>query len=149
MKVVLTRSTRVIVALIALVALVACGRAGLEYIPNGSTYTLKQAEEMASSVALLGVDSISAEEALKLRQERLSELRAEGTGPSRLADTLTRDFPSDTSSVPIRVESATVDGRSVWLVVEAWGDKDGSLTRRRLWIFDSTSFVVVWASSFN
>lgn len=144
---------RFVIALIALIlacsVLSACDKATIEYVPNGGTYTLAQAEDVASGYDMSDVESVKTTEGPKLRRERLLELREAGADTALLADALTRDFPSDASSVPLLVESATVDGAQVWIVVEAYGDADGTLSRRRLWVLDRSSFTVLASSSFN
>jgi len=139
----------IVSAILACVTLAGCDTGTLEYIPNGGVYTMTQAEDMASSVSLKDVDNMKTEQGPGLREKALLELRAEGTESSQLADALTRDFPSGVTSVPLRVESATVDGADVWLVVEAWGDAKGTLSRRRLWVLDRSTFTVLASSSFN
>ncbi|MDO8949569.1 MAG: hypothetical protein Q8S43_10260 [Actinomycetota bacterium] len=144
---------RFVIALTTLIlvctVLSACDKAAIEYVPNGGTYTLAQAEDVASGYDMSEVENVKTSEGPSLRRERLLELREAGTDTSLLADALTRDFPSDTPSVPLLVESATVDGVRAWLVVEAYGDTDGTLSRRRLWVLDRSNFTVLASSSFN
>jgi hypothetical protein len=136
-------------AILVCVSLSACGQPALEFIPNGGTYTMSEAEAMASGVSLSDVGDVKTSEGSALRSERLLQLREKGAEAALLADALVRDFPSGAASVPLLVESATVDGTSVWLVVEAWGDEDGVLSRRRLWVLDRLTYGVVASSSFN
>jgi len=131
------------------IALGACAGSTLEYIPNGGVYTITQAEDLASRVSLAEIENVRTSEGPTRREEALLELRETGDEGSLLADALTRDFPSGATSVPLLVESASVDGREVWIVVEAWGDEDGTLSRRRLWVLDRSTFVVLASSSFN
>lgn len=145
-----TRSVALLgAAVLACIGLAACGQPALEYIPNGGAYTMAQAEDIASGISLSDVEGVKTSEGPALRKERLLQLREAGTEASLLADALTRDFPSGTASVPLLIESATVDGTEAWLVVEAWGDKDGTLSRRRLWVLDRSTFTVLASSSFN
>lgn len=144
------RRTLLFFAVFALTLLLAgCSKPVLEYIPSGGTYTLDEVQRSASGVALDGVDHISTSDAPAARAKRMLELRAEGSDASALADALTRDFPSDTAAVPIRIERATVDGSKVWIVIEAWGDQDGTLSHRRLWLLDQATLQVTGSSSFR
>lgn len=136
--------------LAALALLIGCSsNPGLEYIPSGGTYTMQQAQQVAAAISLDSVEGIKTSNASVLRTERLRQLRSEGPAASDLADALTKDFPSDTSAVPLRVEAATVDGVKVWIVIEAWGDDLGTLEHRRLWVMDRTSLGIVGSSSFR
>lgn len=136
-------------AMLICIALGACAASTLEYIPNGGVYTIAQAEDLASHVSLARIENVRTSEGAARREEALLELRKTGDDGSLLADALTREFPSGATSVPLLVESASVDGREVWIVVEAWGDEDGTLSRRRLWVLDRSTFVVLASSSFN
>lgn len=110
---------------------------------------MAEAEDVAANVSISSVAGAKTSDGPALREERLLDLRANGSEASQLADALTRDFPSETASVPLLIEKATVDDTDVWLVVEAWGAKDGELSRRRLWVLDRATFSVLAASSFN
>jgi len=139
----------IVFALLACTILAGCDASTLEYIPNGTAYTMAQAEDMASRISLDDVKNVKTADGQDLRENALLELRAKGSESSKLADALTRDFPSGATSVPLRVESATVDNTDVWLVVEAWGEVDGTLSHRRLWVLDRSTFTVLASSSFN
>lgn len=136
-------------ALLACTALAGCDRNTLEYIPSGGPYTMAQVEDLAAQVSLSDVENEQTADGSALRQEALLELREADTNASLLADALTRDFPSDATSVPLLVEAATVDGTDAWIVVEAWGDKDGTLSRRRVWVLDRATFTILGSTSFN
>lgn len=144
------RRTVLFFAVLALALLLAgCSKTVLEYIPSGGTYTLADVQKTASEVPLDEVDHIATADAPAARAEQMLELRAKGSDASALADALTRDFPSDTAAVPVRIEAATVDGSEVWIIIEAWGDKDGTLSHRRLWLLDQDTLQVTGSSSFR
>lgn len=140
----------VVTLLVATLMLVTgCADSGLEYIPSGGTYSMQEAQTLASNTSIDAVKDTKTSDAPALRSKRLATLRAEGPDGTALADALTLDFPSDTASVPLRIESALVDGDAVWLIIEAWGDKGGTLTHRRMWLLDRQDLQVVGSSSFR
>ncbi len=135
--------------LLLLVLTAGCAKSGLEYIPTGGSYSMDEAQEAAASTSLESVKDVRTADAPMLRTERLGKLRTQGPDASALADALTKDFPSETAAVPLRIESATVDGIGVWLVVEAWGDENDVLAHRRLWVIDRTTLEIIGSSSFR
>lgn len=141
------------IALLALVPLLVlnggCSKPGIEYIPSGDSYTMDEAQSVAASASLESVKDVRTSDAPALRTERLEQLRTKGPEASQLADALTKDFPSEMSAVPLRIESATIDGAECWLVIEAWGDEDGQLTHRRLWVIDRMTLEIRGSSSFR
>lgn len=137
------------VLLLLLVLAVGCSSADLEFIPTGGEYTRQEAQDAAAAIDIEPVRDVTSADAPEMRSERLESLRSNGTEASALADALTRDFPSETAAVPLRVEAASVDGVDVWLVFEAWGDEGGTLTHRRLWILDREALTVIGSSSFR
>lgn len=136
-------------ALLACTALAGCDRGTLEYIPSGGPYTMAQVEDLAVQVSLSDIEDERTTDGSALREEALLELREADANAALLADALTRDFPSDATSVPLLVEAATVDEVDAWIVVEAWGDKDGTLSRRRVWVLDRSTFTILGSTSFN
>lgn len=141
------------IALLALLPLLAlgagCSKPGLEYIPTGGTYTMDEAQAAAAATNLESVKDVRTADAPALRTERLEQLRTNGPEASALADALTKDFPSETAAVPLRVESGTIDGAECWLVIEAWGDDDGALSHKRLWVINRTTLEIIGSSSFR
>jgi hypothetical protein len=128
-------------ALLSIIVLISgCSKAGLEYIPAGGTYTMQDAQSAAAVASLDSVRDVMTADASALRTDRLTDLRSNGDEASALADMLTVDFPS---------EIAAVDGTSVWLVIEAWGDEGEVLTHRRLWVIDKTTLEVIGSSSYR
>ncbi len=146
-----TRSKTVLLAaLLALLGLISgCSNTGVEYIPTGGEYTMESAQEAALTANIDDVKDVLTADAPEMRGKRLEELRTKGPGASALADVLTKDFPTETAAVPVLVESATVDGRTAWLVVEAWGDEGGTLVHRRLWVLDKETLEIIGSSSFR
>jgi len=146
-------SRRVALSLLAMVlafAASSCGRSHrIEWVSEANTYTLTRAGKLASSVDISDVSDTPAADAPALRQEYLISLRSHGEAAAALADHLTRDFPVDSASVPVRVERATVDGKPIWFVVEAWAEKNGTLTHRRMWLISRADFTVIGSSSYR
>ncbi|PKQ19576.1 MAG: hypothetical protein CVT66_09330 [Actinobacteria bacterium HGW-Actinobacteria-6] len=139
-----------LMALLSIIVLISgCSKAGLEYIPAGGTYTMQDAQSAAAVASLDSVRDVMTADASALRTDRLTDLRSNGDEASALADMLTVDFPSEIAAVPLRIEAATVDGTSVWLVIEAWGDEGEVLTHRRLWVIDKTTLEVIGSSSYR
>lgn len=121
----------------------------LEYQGSGAPLTGKAAEELAAATDISSLADVTAEDAPALRADTLEELRSKGTEASRAADLLTTGFPEQTAAVPVLVRLSSVDGTSAVVVVEAFGDPDGKLTHRRLWVFALESGSIVRAASFR
>lgn len=130
-------------------ALAGCGRAIVEYIPEGGTYTLAEVQEHAVTVDARGAERIATDDAYEERVDRLVYLRRQGEEAAAVADALTSGFPTENASVPILVERGTVDGQPVWIVVEAWGEPGAKTEHRRLWLLDGQTLDVVNSSSFR
>lgn len=144
------RRHRVLPVLLVMLCIVLAGCAAtLEYVPEGKAYTLKEAEDLARSIPLGSAEEIAVADASDVRQERLTELRGYGDTERALADALTSDFPVDHAAVPLHIEDGRVDGDAAWIIVEAWGEKGGTLTHKRLWVLDRTSYTVLASSSFR
>lgn len=142
-------ATPVLLIIIAL-ALVGCGRnTTMEYIPEGGSYALVEIEAVARSVNVTPLENVLPSDIPDTRQKYLTDLRGHGGEASRVADALTRDFPLDTAAVPLLVEAAEVDGRPVWLIVEAWAEEGGTLAHRRLWLLDRETLDLVDSMSFR
>jgi len=137
-----------VMALLTL-ACAGCDAAIVEYIPEGGTYTLSEAQERAVAVDAHGAERIATDDADAERVDRLVYLRRQGEEAAALADALTAGFPTRSASVPVLVERGTVDGQMVWIVVEAWGEPGAKLEHRRLWLLDDSSLEVVNSSSFR
>ncbi|GAB4291350.1 MAG: hypothetical protein Kow0067_17960 [Coriobacteriia bacterium] len=135
--------------LVASFMLGGCASGDMQYIPDGDTYTLAEAQDLANAADTAGVRDLGPDEARQERQDRLARLRGEGEEARALADVLTTQLPADSAAVPLRIEAAVVDESDVWIVVEAWGDDDGSLEHRRLWLFDRQTLQLVGSASFR
>lgn len=134
--------------LLVATSLVACGSAArLSFIPDGGSYTAEDLPALLASADLTAVSSVATEDGPRLRQDMLTSLRRQGDDAAALADTLTREFPTDVTSVPTVVERATYDGAPAWIVIEAWGEQGGTLSHRRLWVFSYEQRAVVAALS--
>jgi len=133
-----------ILLLMIALSLTGCSRAAtVEYIPEGGRYTLSELEAVARSVDISPLEDLAPEAITETRQTYLASLRGHGDKASRVADVLTRDFPPATAAVPLLVEGAEVDGRMVWIIVEAWAEENGPLTHRRLWLLDQATYGLV------
>lgn len=142
--------TASILALIALLALAACSSApSVSFVDRGASYTLREAEQRAKAVDAGAAGRVRVEDASAARQTALTGLRTQGALAGKAADLLTSAFPVGTRSVPVYAEAAKVDGRDAWIVVEAWGGRTGTLTLRRLWVFDRTTGAVASASTWR
>jgi hypothetical protein len=130
-------------------ALAACGSAPeLVFVPDGDAqYTLEELEAYTSGADVSPAEGVVVAEAAEVREELLVDLRTRGGEGEALATMLTEGFPPETASVPVLAETAVVDGQDVWLVVEVWGDDEGPLTHRRLWVFDREDGSLVHALS--
>ena len=138
-----------IVLFVLALALVACGsRDIVRYIPDeGGEYGADDLQALLMSADLTGVSTVSATDAPESRQQALSELRLHGEDAAALADTLTSDFPTDVSAVPVIVELATYESQPAWIVIEAAADDQGTLGYRRLWVFSLEQRTVLAAQS--
>jgi hypothetical protein len=145
------RVATIVLALALATTLIACGSREfrLRYEPNGSALTGKTAESLAATADISALSSVTATDAPALRESVLKELRTKGTLGIRAADLLTTGFPTLTTAVPVLVRVCLVDGTKAIVVVEAFGDTGGTLTHRRLWVFDRASGTVLRAASFR
>lgn len=134
---------------VALCLVLAGCSTSFEYVPDGGEYTLAQTQELAQDTPLGKAAEIRTADANAERVERLTELRGHGEVADALADALTSDFPPEHAAVPLLVEAATVDGKPAWVIVEAWGEEDGNLSHKRLWVLDRATYAVVASSSFR
>ncbi|MBF4509766.1 MAG: hypothetical protein ISP10_04720 [Aeromicrobium sp.] len=142
------RTLALSVLLVVALTLTGCGGADIvTYIPDGGSYTSEDLTEALRTADLRSVASVAPDEIAQTRQSALAELRQNGDEAAALADVLTSDFPTDVLSVPVHIEVAEFEGRSVWLVIEASADDDGSLTSRRLWVFARDSLDLLAAIS--
>lgn len=138
-----------IVAILAIsLCLVGCSRGlDLTYVANGGTYSQNDLEPLLEKASMEEFAEVMAADAPSLRVKLLAQLRQQGDDAAALADTLTSEFPVDAAAVPVMVESATYEGKQVWIVIEAWGDEGGTLVHRRLWVFSADDLSVLAAQS--
>lgn len=123
-------------ALLATVALTACGSASsVTYIPEGATYTSESIVTALEASDAGAAARVTSEEAPDVRQSALASLRTNGDEASRLADMLTKEFPSDVLAVPYAIEHGTYADEDAWIVFEAWTSEPGTLSGRRVWVF--------------
>jgi hypothetical protein len=140
-----------LVVAVSALALAACSRGSLPDVrveTVSAPLSSAAAEKLAASADISAFASVETSEAPALRARALGQLRAEGEDGSRTAELLTTGFPPLTASVPVLVRFCTVDGADAVVVVEAYGDAGGTLTHRRLWVFDPVSGALVRAASF-
>jgi hypothetical protein len=138
-------------ALLATVALTpACtGHLRVRFEATGAALTTAAADQLAQATDISAVSGVKASDAPALRAQVLADLRTHGPLGDRAADLLTAGFPARTLAVPVLVRASKVDGHDAILVVEAFGEAGGTLTHRRLWIFDVKSGGILGASSFR
>lgn len=148
-----TRRCALVALLLATVlALGGCATARpfrLIYVPSGAAISDIQAHRLASTTDISALASVTTTDAPALRDTVLRDLRTRGALGQRAADLLTQGFPARTAAVPALVRFCTVDGVSAVVVVEAFGDAHGTLTHRRLWIFDRSTGAIIGAASFR
>jgi len=137
-----------LVAVLAAVAFTgACTAPSITWVDEGAAYSRGKARFIAESVDAGAVADRPTTDATELRHEALSDLRMLGDRAAQAADTLTATFDPTTHAVPLYVEAATLEGRDVIIMVEAWGPKSGSLEFKRTWILDASTGDVLDASS--
>lgn len=142
------RLLAVLAALAVCLLLAACGsRTELTFVAEGGSYSAAHLEPLLAAADLGKAARVTTSEAPDVRIEVLAQLRQQGDEAIALADTLTSDFPADVTAVPVAVEAATYDGEAAWIVIEAWGDEDGTLIHRRLWVFSKRDQSVLAALS--
>jgi hypothetical protein len=145
---------RVCIAVIAVtISLSAVGCApkpyALRYEPAGAPLTGMEAETLAASTDISALTKTTTADAPALRSIVLEDLRARDETGARAADLLTEGFPAQTEAVPVLVRISSVDGTAAVVVVEAFGDDDGTLTHRRLWVFVRETGAILRAASFR
>lgn len=121
----------------------------LEFVESGAALTGLAAEDLAARTSAGALTKVSSEDAPDMRAQTLRDMVARGTKGARAAELLTTGFPERTPAVPILVRFSSVDGTSSVIVVEAFGDADGTLTHKRLWVFAEQSGAIVRAASFR
>jgi hypothetical protein len=147
-------TARTPLALIAAIALAlvtsGCSRAfAVRIETNAAALTGAQAERLASTTDISALASVTSTDSVAMRATVLADMRTRGPLGSRAADLLTVGFPERTTAVPVLVRSCKVDGVDAVIVVEAYGRAGGTLTHRRLWVFDASSGTVLRAASFK
>lgn len=116
---------------------------------NGPALTSATARQLAAATGIGALASVTTTDAVAMRATVLADLRARGSLGQRAAELLTAGFPAKTASVPVLVRACRVDGTDAILVVEAYGSAGGTLTHRRLWVFDRSSGALLLAASFR
>lgn len=119
----------------------------LDYIPEGGSYEADGLVEALESSDPGAAARVETAEAPEVRQDALARLRREGEDASTIADILTSEFPVDVAAVPYLVELGEYDGSRAWIVYEAWGEAEGKLTSRRLWVFSYEDGSLLTATS--
>ncbi len=144
------RGFAVATALFAALLVAACSAGpDVTLVNKSASYTVAQAEEAARSASLGAISGTSADAAPQVRQQVLASLRRHGAEGQKVADYLTKGFPADTLAVPVRVESANVDGMPAYIVLEATGRAGGPMTGRRVWVFSQSDGAVIASASYR
>jgi hypothetical protein len=134
---------------LSVLLLAGCAGPRLTVVDSPTSYTMKQAEDLARATDVGSAASVSTDAAVALRQQTLVDLRRQGTKGSAVADVLTKGFPAQTQAVPVLAMDAMVDGRPSIVVVEATLGTGDKLTSRRLWVFDAATRQVTGSASFR
>lgn len=135
-----------IVALLLIATLLGatgCSSEKLVWVDEGTSYTMSSVERVLETADISAQSSRDAAEATALRHAALTSLRKQGPSAAKAADLLTATFPAQTRAVPVYVESATLGGKPVIVLVEATGPKTGPLTMKRLWVLGEDGSVIL------
>lgn len=134
-------------ALMALVVTAAgCAHRGPQFVDENRTYTMSNVSGVLDVADTSPLKTVPVSESQRLRHNALASLRSEGKRASAAANLITSIFPPDAKAVPVYVERAHVDGRAVFLIVEAIGPHDGDLKDKRLWVVDTKGDVLFSAT---
>ena len=126
--------------LIGATGLLGCAEeADFTYEDLGRELSSVEARDVHTEIARPPFIGAPVTEAPELRHSALISLREQGAEQAELANLLTEMFPQEVRSVPYYAEAATVDGTSVWIVLEAWGTESESLDNGRTWVLDRNS----------
>lgn len=137
-------------ALVLALVLFGCSRGPqARFLDDHRVYTLAEVDANAKAQAVGAAAAVKVEDAARIRQQVLAELRQHGATAQKAAEFLTREFPVTSQSVPYYVETATVDGKPCWIVLETSGGKTGVLDRRRLWVVDRASGSIIDARAWR
>jgi hypothetical protein len=144
------RRAIIVAAVLGLLVAAGCGKPfRVTFEPSGAPLDTAGVEALARATDISGVSSVDVAAAPDVRDSVLRDLRTRGASGDRAATLLTQGFPPRTPSVPVLVRISQVSGKPSLIVVEAYGDAKGTLTHRRLWVFDLATGSVVQASSFR
>ena len=121
----------------------------VRFEPNGGSLSGQGAERLAASTGVDSLAGVTTSDAPSRREAALGTLRTAGPLGVRAADLLTTGFPARYPAVPVLVRACKVDGVDAIVVVEVFGDANGPLTHRRLWVFDRSTGNVTRAASFR
>ena len=120
-----------------------CTAGGPTWVDDGASYTMTSVEAVLDAADISKQSSRATTAATKLRHDALTSLRRQGDSAAKAADLLTATFPPETRAVPVYVESASLDGKPVFIVVEATGPKTGTLNMKRLWVLGEDGSVIL------
>ncbi len=129
------RATLAVIAAVAVAAvlLAGCAPKSPAYVENGKDYDRSAAITLLASVDTGHLADQPTTDGPKLRHAALAALRRHGATASKVADLLTKTFPSDTAGVPLYVERGSFDAKPAVVVVEATGPTSGRLSSKRIW----------------
>lgn len=141
------RIATIAAASVLAVGLASCSAPQARYVAEGGDHDAASVESLLADTDFSDVEDVATSDAAGLREDVLVALRTEGDGASEAADMLTSGFPQPTEAVPVLVEAGTFEGMDAWIVLEAWGEEDGTLTHRRAWVFDRGTGDLLWTGS--
>lgn len=133
----------ILILLIVLLGASGCSAAGPTWVDDGTNYTIKSVENVLDVADISAQAKLPATDAVKLRHAALTSLRKQSDSAARAANLITATFDPATRSVPVYVESASLDGTPVLIVVEATGPKTGTLNMKRLWVLRTDGTVIL------
>ena len=145
------RSPALLVALTALSLaaslLGGCDGPSVEFHASDKAYSSPQTRLVLERIDASGLSDRPTQKADALRTSALADLRSQGKAASEAADLITSTFPPKTKSVPVYVERATVDGKSSFIIIEAWGPAEGKLDSKRLWVIARGTGDVIYSAA--
>ena len=138
------RTVCIAIALANLLTMSGCVQgARFDYRADAGSYSMAELGTLAQSLDRPDYMGRPVSESKSMRHEALVSLRKQGDDESELANLITEQFPADTRAVPFWGGKGVVDGRDAWIIAEAWGLKNGTLDKVRLWAFDRDSRDVI------
>jgi hypothetical protein len=132
--------------LTSVLLLAGCAGQPTTFVSEGGSYDASSAVDRAEDADLGSLAKEPSDRASDLRRRALVSLRKQGDEQQRAAELITRTFPAETRAVPFYIERASYENTPGYLIVEALGRPDETLSRKRLWIIDEKGEVLLSVS---